>query len=93
MRRATEVSTTNHRRWWIAGLLAVATALNYLDRQSFPVVVGEIKKEIPISTSRGFPTLPRGWEVSPGAGLVAGCCVAGFRSTPRARSRSVLQHR
>src|SRR5688572_9367654 len=36
-------------RWWIAGLLALATALNYLDRQSFPVVVGEIKKEIPIS--------------------------------------------
>jgi len=36
-------------RWWIAGLLALATALNYLDRQSFPVVVGEIEKEIPIS--------------------------------------------
>src|SRR5688572_1825343 len=36
-------------RWWIAGLLALATALNYLDRQSFPVVVGEIKREIAIS--------------------------------------------
>lgn len=36
-------------RWWIAGLLALATALNYLDRQSFPVVVGEVRKEIPIS--------------------------------------------
>jgi ACS family hexuronate transporter-like MFS transporter len=36
-------------RWWVAGLLAIATALNYLDRQSFPVVVGEIKKTIPIS--------------------------------------------
>ena len=32
-------------RWWIAGLLALATALNYLDRQSFPVVVGEITAE------------------------------------------------
>ena len=32
-------------RWWIAGLLAAATALNYLDRQSLPVVVGEIQKE------------------------------------------------
>ena len=32
-------------RWWIAGLLALATALNYLDRQSFPVVVGEITDE------------------------------------------------
>ena len=36
-------------RWWVAGLLAIATALNYLDRQSFPVVVGEIKKTIPIT--------------------------------------------
>jgi ACS family hexuronate transporter-like MFS transporter len=36
-------------RWWIAGLLAVATALNYLDRVSFPVAVGEIKKDVPIS--------------------------------------------
>lgn len=36
-------------RWWIAGLLAMATALNYLDRQAFPVVVGEIKRDIPIS--------------------------------------------
>jgi len=32
-------------------MLAAATALNYFDRQSFPVVVGEIKKEIPFSTS------------------------------------------
>jgi len=39
-------------RWWIAGLLALATALNYLDRQSFPVVVVEIKKEIPISNEQ-----------------------------------------
>lgn len=36
-------------RWWIAGLLVLATALNYLDRQAFPVVVGEIRKSIPIS--------------------------------------------
>jgi len=36
-------------RWWIAGLLALATALNYLDRQTFPVLVGEIQKEIPLS--------------------------------------------
>jgi len=39
-------------RWWIAGLLALATALNYLDRQSFPVVVGEIKREIPFSNQQ-----------------------------------------
>lgn len=36
-------------RWWIAGLLALATALNYLDRQSLPVVIGELQKDIPIS--------------------------------------------
>lgn len=41
--------TAGYLRWWIAGLLALATALNYLDRQSFPVVVGEVKKEIPLS--------------------------------------------
>src|SRR6266508_6996372 len=39
-------------RWWIAGLLALATALNYLDRLSFPVVVGEVRKEIPISNDQ-----------------------------------------
>ena len=43
---------TGNIRWWIAGLLALATALNYLDRQSFPVVVGEIKKTIPISNEQ-----------------------------------------
>jgi MFS family permease len=43
------MGNTGNIRWWVAGLLALATALNYLDRQSFPVVVGEIKKTIPIS--------------------------------------------
>lgn len=36
-------------RWWVAGLLACATALSYLDRQSFPVAVTEIQKHIPLS--------------------------------------------
>ena len=35
-------------RWWIGGLLAAAIALSYLDRQSFPVTVSEINKEIPL---------------------------------------------
>lgn len=39
-------------RWLIAGLLALATALNYLDRLCFPVAVGEIKKEIPLSNEQ-----------------------------------------
>ncbi|MDW3652421.1 MAG: MFS transporter [Bacteroidia bacterium] len=38
-----------HFRWWIAGLLALATALNYLDRQSLPVAISEIQKSITIS--------------------------------------------
>jgi ACS family hexuronate transporter-like MFS transporter len=38
-----------HLRWWIAGLLACASALSYLDRQSFPVAVLEIQKHIPVS--------------------------------------------
>jgi ACS family hexuronate transporter-like MFS transporter len=36
-------------RWWIAGLLAAATALSYLDRQNLPVAVVEIQKSIPIT--------------------------------------------
>jgi ACS family hexuronate transporter-like MFS transporter len=36
-------------RWWIVGLLALATALNYLDRQNLPVVVGEVQKSFPIT--------------------------------------------
>ena len=36
-------------RWWIVGLLALVTALNYLDRQNFPLVYSEIKQSIPIS--------------------------------------------
>jgi ACS family hexuronate transporter-like MFS transporter len=35
-------------RWGIAALLALATALSYLDRQSFPLVAGEIRREIPM---------------------------------------------
>ena len=46
------MSAVKNLRWWIAGLLALATALNYLDRQSFPVVVGEIKKEIPLGNEQ-----------------------------------------
>lgn len=45
----TEIRGIPNLRWWIAGLLALATALNYLDRQSLPVVIGELQKEIPIS--------------------------------------------
>lgn len=36
-------------RWWLAILLGSLIALNYVDRQSFPVAVLEITKHIPIS--------------------------------------------
>jgi ACS family hexuronate transporter-like MFS transporter len=36
-------------RWWIAGMLAIATALNYLDRQSFPIAVKVLQRDIPVS--------------------------------------------
>ncbi len=39
-------------RWWIVGLIALATAINYLDRQTFPVAISEIKKTIPITDSQ-----------------------------------------
>jgi ACS family hexuronate transporter-like MFS transporter len=35
-------------RWWIVTLIAMATAINYLDRQNLPVVISEIRKTIPI---------------------------------------------
>ena len=39
-------------RWWIIGLLALVTAINYLDRQNFPMVYSEIKNAIPISDAQ-----------------------------------------
>lgn len=39
-------------RWYIAGLLAAATALNYLHRQNLPVAISEIQKTIPITNQQ-----------------------------------------
>lgn len=36
-------------RWWIVGLVALATAINYLDRQNLPVALSEIRKSFPVS--------------------------------------------
>lgn len=35
-------------RWWIAVMLMLATALNYLDRQNLPMVITELRKVLPI---------------------------------------------
>jgi MFS transporter, ACS family, hexuronate transporter len=36
-------------RWWIGGLLAAASGLAYVDRQTLPIVIAEIEKTIRIS--------------------------------------------
>jgi MFS transporter, ACS family, hexuronate transporter len=36
-------------RWWIAGLLGMATTLSYLDRQTLSVAITDIQKHIPVS--------------------------------------------
>jgi ACS family hexuronate transporter-like MFS transporter len=46
------VRTGNNFRWWIAILIALATAINYLDRLALPVAISEIKKTIPVSDSQ-----------------------------------------
>ncbi len=40
---------SNNYRWWIAALIGLATAINYLDRQNLPIAIGEIRKTIEIS--------------------------------------------
>src|SRR5579863_3446211 len=42
----------NNLRWWIAILLAAATAISYLDRQSLPVSITEISRHISISNQQ-----------------------------------------
>lgn len=39
-------------RWWIVGLIALATAINYADRQNFPVVITEMEKTISIDDTQ-----------------------------------------
>lgn len=38
-------------RWRIALLVSVAIAISYLDRQTLPIAIGEIQREIPISNT------------------------------------------
>ena len=39
------------RRWWIAILITAAIAISYLDRQTLPVAVDAIRKDIAISNT------------------------------------------
>src|SRR3954471_8831952 len=38
-------------RWKIAFIVSLGIAISYLDRQTLPVAIGEIQREIPISNS------------------------------------------
>jgi len=38
-------------RWRIALLVSIAIAISYLDRQTLPIVIGEIQREFPVSNS------------------------------------------
>ncbi len=40
-----------HLRWYIAGLLCLASALNYLDRQTLSVLIGTIKTELGLTNA------------------------------------------
>jgi ACS family hexuronate transporter-like MFS transporter len=40
-----------HLRWYIAGLLCLASALNYLDRQTLSVLIGTIKEELSLTNA------------------------------------------
>lgn len=40
---------TNSFRWWVIGMVALATAINYLDRQTLPLAISELKKSFTIN--------------------------------------------
>ncbi|MGH9842051.1 MAG: hypothetical protein ACREEM_25135 [Blastocatellia bacterium] len=72
-------------RWWIATLLAAATALNYLDRQSLPVVISVLQKSIPLtdqqySQLQGMFLLAYGVMYAGGGGGLMGAvgCLGGM---------------
>jgi MFS transporter, ACS family, hexuronate transporter len=44
-------SESSAHRWPIALLVSAAIAISYLDRQTLPIAIGEIQREIPISNS------------------------------------------
>jgi ACS family hexuronate transporter-like MFS transporter len=50
--KSTESRTTALLRWRIAILVSVAIAISYLDRQTLPVAVSAIARDIPLSNQR-----------------------------------------
>lgn len=69
------MSGSSRRRWWIAGLLCVASILNYLDRQTLSILAPTIQRELGLADSDyatvvnlflvayTFSSLASGWVV------------------------------
>ncbi len=50
--QGTVVRTIKGLRWYIAGLLCLSTALNYLDRQTLALLASTLEKEVGITTNQ-----------------------------------------
>jgi ACS family hexuronate transporter-like MFS transporter len=83
------MSRIRNLRWWIAGFLACATALSYLDRQSFPVAVTEIQKSIPLSDQQ-YSELQVLFLLAYGAMYAGGGKIADWLGTRRGYSILIL---
>ena len=42
----------NNRRWYFVGMVAVAIAISYFDRQTLPVAISAIQRNIPLSNEQ-----------------------------------------
>lgn len=49
---SSETASPPDQRWQIAGLIAAAIAISYLDRQTLPVAIAAIQREIPVSNTQ-----------------------------------------
>ena len=65
------ISNATTSRWTIAVLLSSAIAISYLDRQTLPVAIAAIERDIPISNLQ-FSQLPAAFLVAYAAMYAAG---------------------
>jgi ACS family hexuronate transporter-like MFS transporter len=71
-----------HLRWYIATLLAAASALSYLDRQNLPVAIIDIQKTIPI-TDKQYSHLSMGFLLAYGVMYAIGGRILDLLGTRR----------
>lgn len=62
---------TRGRRWYFVGLVTIAIAISYFDRQTLPVAIAAIQHNIPISNEQ-FSYLQTGFLISYAAMYVGG---------------------